>query len=224
MGQMMQQMAVANDGRADGRNEADDGMRRMGGGAAAAAQRARTIATAIAARHARKRKKRPAKPRARRSSIPTSTSSQVTVYGQARFFNPPPADAAAEPSPGETPAAPRPRHRRGATRRAIAGCQGRGAADSAASSRRRCSAGEAGVPAPSRAPPPRPSEARTRPPSQRRRQRRSRAKARRRRQGRAARPRPAKPAASPDRAESDPRGRAPSPDRLDRVRSPNPRT
>jgi len=31
---------------------------------------------------------------------------QVTVYGQARFFSPPPAEATAEPSPGETAAAP----------------------------------------------------------------------------------------------------------------------
>jgi hypothetical protein len=31
---------------------------------------------------------------------------QVTVYGQARFFKPPPAEAATEPSPGETVAAP----------------------------------------------------------------------------------------------------------------------
>jgi hypothetical protein len=30
---------------------------------------------------------------------------EVTVYGQARFFRPPPAEAAAEPSPGATPAA-----------------------------------------------------------------------------------------------------------------------
>lgn len=30
---------------------------------------------------------------------------EVTVYGQARFFNPPPVDAATEPSLGETPAA-----------------------------------------------------------------------------------------------------------------------
>jgi hypothetical protein len=29
---------------------------------------------------------------------------EVTVYGQARFFNPPPAEAAAEPSPGAMPA------------------------------------------------------------------------------------------------------------------------
>jgi len=33
---------------------------------------------------------------------------QMTVYGQARFFNPPPAQPAAEPSPGETAAAPVP--------------------------------------------------------------------------------------------------------------------
>jgi hypothetical protein len=31
---------------------------------------------------------------------------QVTIYGQARFFNPPPTDAATEPSPGESVPAP----------------------------------------------------------------------------------------------------------------------
>jgi hypothetical protein len=33
---------------------------------------------------------------------------QVTVYGQARFFLPPPEEPAAEPSPGQSPAAPEP--------------------------------------------------------------------------------------------------------------------
>ena len=84
----------------------------------------------IVPRHARKQEEEATKSKGPSLFDPYFDIVEVTVYGQARFFNPPPEMPAAEPSPGETPARRpsrgcRPAARRGRTPADCQGCNAR---------------------------------------------------------------------------------------------------
>ena len=94
-------------GRRHGRRWTGDDGRRDGRGRRHAA-RAPTSGAPTAARHARRRTKAVEAAKGPSLFDPYYNIVEVKVYGQARFYNPPPAEPEAEPSPGETAATPRP--------------------------------------------------------------------------------------------------------------------
>ncbi len=102
-GQMMQQRQSMMAGQMGAMGRMGMGM--MGGGAASAARKGQDNRGVDRSKKRQEEEKKVSEAKGPSLFDPYFDIVEVTVYGQARFFRPPPVEAAVEPSPGATPAA-----------------------------------------------------------------------------------------------------------------------